>query len=176
MASGVARWPLVLQIPNALTALRLVVGLAFPWAPASRRLMLLIVAALTEALDGTLARLLDAQSRTGLVLDPIADKVFVLGAFAALVKDGTVPAPAALGLVGRDLLVLAGAAWVVLRHGRAGLHRMPPRVLGKLTTAVQLGLLLVLIGRPGTAVPPALYAAAAALSVAAGLDYLRHFR
>lgn len=176
MAQGAFRIGLAGWIPNALTTLRLVAGLIFPWAPASRRLELFAVAAVTEALDGPLSRLWNTTSRTGQILDPIADKIFVLGAYAALVGDGLVPLPAAIGLVTRDLLVLLGAVWVVLRYGREGMRRMPPRVLGKVTTAIQLGLMFLFLWRPETRVSPWVFGAAAGVSLAAGIDYLRHFR
>ena len=84
------------QIPNALTMLRLILAAAFfvamgRYAPpdggegwAAAAIILFIVAALTDALDGYLARKWNATSAFGRVMDPFCDKVLVLGALVYL--------------------------------------------------------------------------------------------
>jgi phosphatidylglycerophosphate synthase len=76
----VFRWPPVVLavIPNLLSAARLVLGLAFAAVPVSWRLVVVVVAGATEFLDGALRRLWHFSGAMGHLLDPIADKVFVL--------------------------------------------------------------------------------------------------
>jgi CDP-diacylglycerol--glycerol-3-phosphate 3-phosphatidyltransferase len=158
-------------IPNALSVVRLVLGLVFAAVPASWRLAVVAVAGVTEYLDGALSRLWHVSSATGRLLDPIADKVFVLAVLTTLVVEGRVSLPELLLIGSRDVMVLAGAAWAAARRGRAALTQMPPTMLGKLTTTGQIVfLLLILLGRGPVRF---VFAVTVLLSVAAGLDYLR---
>ena len=56
--------------------------------PADWRLPVVIAAAITDGVDGQLSRLMGAQSKLGVLLDPIADKVFFLAVVATLLWDG----------------------------------------------------------------------------------------
>ena len=101
-------------LPNFLSAARL---LAAPyvcfllWRQQYRTaLTALLLAALTDGLDGYLARSLNAQSRLGEVLDPIADKVLMGGAFLTLAFSGAIEPWLAVLVVGRDVLILLVAA------------------------------------------------------------------
>ncbi len=90
--------PLQRALPNALTTLRLVAAGVFVWllsstTPIEPRILLVaaslfIAAALTDALDGYLARRWNATSRFGRIADPLADKLLVLGAFVCLAGPG----------------------------------------------------------------------------------------
>jgi CDP-diacylglycerol--glycerol-3-phosphate 3-phosphatidyltransferase len=161
-------------IPNLLSASRLVLGLVFAAVPAPWRLVVFVAAGATECFDGPLSRLWHVSSATGRLLDPIADKVFVLAVLATLLREGRLALWELLLLASRDVIVLGGAAVVAARRGRAALTAMPPTLLGKLTTAGQLTfLLLILLGRGPVR---AVFAIAAVLSMIAGLDYLRRGR
>jgi CDP-diacylglycerol--glycerol-3-phosphate 3-phosphatidyltransferase len=162
-----------------LTLCRLGLGVAFPLLPVSWRLGAFLVAAATEALDGALARLLRVTSTFGQVLDPIADKVFVLAVLVTLAVDGPLAWWMIPLVVARDVLVLVGGLWVALRHGPSALSRMPPTTLGKLTTGAQFLLMLSLLVRlaPDPSLPDTvLLIVTATLSLLAGLDYLRRFQ
>lgn len=163
-------------IPTALTSVRLVLGLAFPWLPTAWRLPVFLVAMATEALDGMLARAWHVVGLIGQILDPIADKVFMLFALGALVWEGTIPAWSIPLVAARDLLVFAGCMRVWARDGRHALKRMPPSLLGKLATGGQYVWFLLLLTRPEWfAVGAAAFVIASTLSVAAGLHYLWRF-
>ncbi len=75
-------------LPNGLSLARLALGLALPWLPADWRLGAVLVAAITDLLDGLTARWLRAGSETGRVLDPLADKVFILSLVGILLSGG----------------------------------------------------------------------------------------
>jgi cardiolipin synthase (CMP-forming) len=161
-------------LPNGLSAARLVLGLAFPFVPADWRLAVVIVAALTDLLDGPAARWLHAESDTGRLLDPVADKVFVLVLAGTLLAEGTLHPLWALGVALRDVVVLIGLLYVIARRQWAVGRRLRPSSLGKCLTAVQFAVLLVLVAW-GSA-PVWLLAATTALSLAAAVDYARAFR
>lgn len=105
-------------------------------------LWLMALAALTDALDGWLARRLGANSRRGEVLDPIADKALLSGAFLALVLNGTVELWLAVLVIGRDVLILAMAGGALLRASR---RRFPPSLWGKASTVFQALLVVALV-------------------------------
>jgi phosphatidylglycerophosphate synthase len=170
-AAGLVR----VVVPNALSFLRIALGLAFPWAPRSWRGGLVVAAGLSDLFDGRLSRALGGTSTLGQILDPVADKLFVGIVLVTLVVEGELTTVEVLLLGFRDLAVLVGSAWSVVRHGWGCVKRMPPSLPGKLATAGQLGflLLLTLIGRDATLLIWLVEVAAATLSVLAGLDYLR---
>lgn len=161
-------------IPNVLTFIRLALGVAFPFLPSGSRWTALIVAGVTEYLDGQLARLLHAPTTTGRILDPVADKIFVASVLATLAWEGIVAPWQLLLVTTRDLCVILGALWVAVVRGPAAFRQMPPTLLGKTATAFQFVLLIaVMMMREVNGV---LLAITAALSVAAGIDYITRHR
>lgn len=134
------------QLPNALTALRLM--LVVPVAAAilagsdALALGLFAVAGVSDALDGYLARRNGWQTPLGRLLDPVADKLLVGVTFIALAVDGRLSAGFVVLVVLRDVLIGLGA---LVYRGRRGPFRPVPSVLGKLTTLALLSLALVLL-------------------------------
>jgi cardiolipin synthase len=175
-----ARRPVRSWLPNLLSASRLL--LAFPviylivagrWRAA---VVLLLIAGLTDSLDGLLARRWNAASRLGAYLDPLADKVLLSGSFLALGLAGALPWWL-VGLVfGRDVLILAGAGAVFLWRRRRDFR---PSLWGKLSTWIQVvTAAAAMVGRawPQWGLEPAAAAlvwATAVLTAWSGLDYLR---
>src|SRR5262245_56876243 len=112
------RRPPLLNVPNALSAARLflAVGLfvciAYEWWLSG--LGIFLVAALTDWLDGYLARLNNQTSSFGRNLDPLTDKVLVCGAFIFLLpveKAGLLPWMVTV-VVGRELLITGLRGWL----------------------------------------------------------------
>jgi phosphatidylglycerophosphate synthase len=161
-------------IPNGLSVARLLLGLTFPLVPAEWRLWVVAVAALSDALDGLIARLLHAESDTGRMLDPVADKVFVLVLAGTLVAEGAIHPLWAAGVAARDIVVLMGLVVVAARGRWSAYRKLRPSWPGKCTTAAQFALLLVLVAW-GSA-PVWLLAAITLLSAAAAVDYALRFR
>ena len=162
---------LLAALPNTLSLARLVLGLTFPWIPPGWRVGVVVVAVVTDLFDGAASRWFHAASTTGRILDPVADKVFVLSAVGTLVWEGTLGLWEAV-LVGlRDLAVLAGGAWLWLRQGRSALRGLAPTLLGKVVTGAQFGFFLVLLLYPAWAffwmVPTAILSGLAAAQYAA---------
>lgn len=129
------------HLPNALTLLRILltpaVGFFVARDDMRGALPLLSVAALSDAADGFLARRWQAASPLGAWLDPVADKLLAATVFAGLAFAGRLPWWLAGLVLGRDLLILAFAAWAM---SRKRMRRFPPSVWGKLSTVLQFSL------------------------------------
>ena len=129
----------VLTIPNALSAARLAGVPVFLWLVLGPRsatadywaVALLIVAGATDWLDGKIARAFNQSSRLGQVLDPAADRLYIVATIVALAVRGIIPwwLVAILGV--RELTV--GVALAVLRR-RAGFGTLQVSLVGKAAT------------------------------------------
>jgi cardiolipin synthase len=137
-----------LTIPNVLSALRLLGVPIFFWlivVPQRDGLALgiLIISAFTDWLDGYLARRLQQFSRLGELLDPMADRLYVVAALFALYLRDILPAWVVLILVGRDLVMLA----LLVYLKKFGYTGVPVHFVGKAATMNLLyALPLVLLG------------------------------
>ena len=129
----------VLTIPNLLSLLRLGLLPVFLWlvlgpdahGPA---VVVLMVIGISDWLDGALARKLDQTSSLGAVLDPVADRLYILVAVIGLAASDAIPVWLALLLAARDL-VLWGLVPVLRTRGYSAL---PVHFLGKAATAALL--------------------------------------
>ncbi|MGE0529239.1 MAG: CDP-alcohol phosphatidyltransferase family protein [Bdellovibrionales bacterium] len=166
--------PLLITLPNLLSGTRLVLGLVIVWLPAEWRLAILAVAALTDVLDGEASRFFKAQSEFGRLLDPIADKIFLVGFVLALLLEGTLAWWQVVLLAGRDIVVVSGGIWVLVRDGRGCLQKMGSRLAGKITTGLQF-LVLVLAVLPLPEAVNVVLIPTAILGLIAGLDYIREY-
>ena len=125
----------VLTLPNVLSALRLLGVPVFLWlilVPEADGLaiVLLAVAGFTDWLDGYLARKWHQITRVGQLLDPIADRLYILATLVGLLIRGIVPWWFVVLLVSRDLIMALVLA-VLKRRGVTGL---PVHFLGKAAT------------------------------------------
>jgi CDP-diacylglycerol---glycerol-3-phosphate 3-phosphatidyltransferase len=161
-------------VPNSLSLLRIGLALAFPWVPGAWRGGWIMAAALSDLFDGRLSRALHGTSTLGQILDPVADKLFVGIVLITLVLQRELTLVELLLLGFRDLAVMSGSAWSVIRRGWGSLRHMPPSLLGKLATAGQLGFLLLLsLGmNHTTSLFRLIEVAAVIVSILAGIDYL----
>jgi cardiolipin synthase len=136
----------ILTVPNQLTFLRLGFLPFFIISIHYRRydvaLAVLIIAALTDALDGLLARSLNQKTALGAYLDPIADKLLLSASFVVLAFNGKIRWWLATLVLSRDILLLTSAAVILVV---AGYRPFPPSIYGKLTTAVQILLVFAVV-------------------------------
>lgn len=137
------------HLPNALTILRMLVAPVILWLLLDKgfwahawALVLFVLAALSDYVDGRLARTWNVDSRLGQFLDPLADKLLVLGTFAALswILPNLVPWWAVLLVALRDVAVTALRSWNEA-HGRS----VKTLYAAKVKTAVQLTYLIALL-------------------------------
>jgi cardiolipin synthase len=136
----------ILTVPNQLTFLRLGFLPFFIISIHYRRydvaLGILIVSALTDGLDGLLARSLNQKTALGAYLDPIADKLLLSSSFVALALDGKIRWWLATLVLSRDILLLTSAVVILVV---VGYRPFPPSVFGKLTTALQILLVFAVV-------------------------------
>lgn len=163
--------------PNALTFLRValippVVVLTLVDTDVSSWIAFVAfgTAALTDGLDGYVARRMQLVSTTGQLLDPLADKLLVTAAMVALVVVDRFPAWAAVVIVVREIVVTA-LRLVANRRGRG----FPASLAGKAKTGAQLVAVLLYILPLGSGWDPlknTFLGLALALTVISGLDYV----
>ena len=157
------------SLPNVVSMSRLVLAAGFVGARGpEERLALIGAASATDFLDGWLARRRNASTRWGALIDPIADRVFVLAAVSAFVLSAELTVLQSLVLLARDVMTAVGFAVARLVPWLRPVE-FKARRLGKAVTVLQLATLVVVVAAP-RAVPP-LVAAVGALSAAAILDY-----
>jgi cardiolipin synthase len=137
-------WPDFANLANLLTLLRLLLVPVIIQAILSGRhgwaLALFMLAGLTDALDGMVARRLGRQTEAGAYLDPIADKCLLSGIFLALALARTVPWWFVAIVFGRDLYILLAAAAIMTF---TPVRKFPPSVWGKASTFIQLSTAVV---------------------------------
>ena len=171
----------ILNAANQLTLLRmglapllvvLVLQRRMGWA-----LVVFVVAGLTDALDGVIARLGHQQTTLGAMLDPVADKVLMTSSFIALTwAEGLavkIPVWLTVVILSRDAIIIVSVAIVNLTLGRRVFY---PSYLGKLTTVSQLltvGLVLLanVAGRGGELLRP-VFVATLTFTVTSALHYV----
>ena len=104
-------------------------------------LILFAIASLSDAIDGFIARFFKWQTDLGKILDPVADKLLMIGSITALWLNQIVPLSVFIIFVLRDLLILLGAAFEM-----SITEKTPsPNLIGKITTTSQIIYILVLI-------------------------------
>lgn len=156
-------------LPNVVSLSRVLLAAGFLATTGNgERIALVGVASLTDFLDGWLARRRNAVSRWGALLDPIADRAFVLAAVTTLLVQGQLTLVQYLVLLFRDVMTAIGfivarlVAWLRPVAFRA-------RPLGKVVTSLQLAALLAALALPRAV--DGLVLAVGVLSVAATVDY-----
>ena len=141
-------------------------------------MVLFFLAAVSDAVDGYIARSLNQTSIFGKFADPIADKLLVAGALIALVQLGELSAWPVMVIIAREFLV-TGLRILAISYGEA----IGARFLGKAKTISHVGLVLVLLidhsfalGVGGDIAKTAILALALALSIISGGEYFYRSR
>jgi cardiolipin synthase len=167
----------VLTLANRLTILRIlmtpVIAVLMLYNESGAALALFLVAGLTDALDGFVARRHGQRTALGMVLDPIADKLLLMSAVIVLTFLEELPRWFAIIVVSRDVFLLGGALIIYMFSGRMS---FPPSFLGKATTLFQIATVLVamldnLLPAVKSVVLP-LAVATLGLTAASGIDYV----
>jgi CDP-diacylglycerol---glycerol-3-phosphate 3-phosphatidyltransferase len=157
------------HVPNWISFSRLVMAGAFVGIGATEtRVTLIGLAAATDFLDGYIARRARVTSRWGALLDPIADRVFVLTAVSTFLFTGAITTVGYFVIIFRDLMTAVGflvariIPWLRPVEFRA-------RPVGKVVTVLQLGTFAAIMLRPSWVTP--LLATVFAASIWAVGDY-----
>ena len=134
------------RLPNLITMARIalvpVLILLLKDQEYAAALIVFVIAGVSDALDGYLAKRLNVQSRLGAILDPVADKLLLVSAYVMLTFLGHIPFWLMLVVAFRDLLIVVG---YVVYTSHAGPVKMRPSVLSKLNTVAQIALATLIL-------------------------------
>ncbi len=165
-------------IPNALCILRMLLVIPVAWLLANHEfkytLWLFAVAAATDGLDGFLAKRCGWMSELGKILDPLADKILLVGVFLTLGIMGLVPLWLAITAISRDMIITVGA---ITYNAIFGALEGRPTWISKLNTLAQIVFVLLVVGAHAVGhVPQNVLIAVGALvfvtTAVSGIDYV----
>ncbi len=174
----------VLTVANLLTVLRLILIPVFVTALYYERFVLALglffVAALTDGLDGLVARSFNQKTQLGAILDPMADKLLLVTAFVILSLPRfalTEPIPFWLTatVISRDVFIVLAALVINMT---TGFSRFRPSIPGKLNTLVQIVMIVFFLAANAfhllTQYLPIAYYVTLGIAVFSGLHYIPH--
>lgn len=170
-------------IPNVITVIRIALVLPIAWLLLQGNyvdaFILMVVAGVSDALDGALARRFGWMTRLGATLDPLADKLLVAVVFLVFTWQGHIPLWIAIIVLLRDFTIVIGAGVYKVLYEEV---EIAPTFLSKANTAMQLVvLMLIMVGLlPAgifseiaiAVVDPFSFYILAVLGVSSGLDYV----
>lgn len=135
-----------MNIPNSLTIVRMLmipvfVGLLL-YEQYTYCLVVLLLAGLTDGLDGIIARVANQRTELGAFLDPLADKLLLSSGFITLAFLGLIPLWVAILMVSRDVVLMGGT--LILRRTESR-FAISPTLLGKGATVLQLTYMVMVI-------------------------------
>ena len=138
---GSASESALLTLPNVITFARLCAVPAAVWLVLQDRMdaafWVFVAAGVSDAVDGWLARVCNARSRLGAILDPVADKALLVSMYVTLAAVGVLPDWLAILVVFRDLLIVGG---VLVLYVLGQPPAIQPILLSKANTALQITL------------------------------------
>src|SRR5262245_37388466 len=134
---------MVFTLANIISLSRVALAVAFALSHSpTRQVLLIVAAALTDFLDGFVARHFNQRSRLGEILDPTTDKMFVATAIGTMLVRGRLSIASALLLLIRD--VYNALAFIVIRVQHMPI-RLKARMSGKVVTVLQMTTLVVFL-------------------------------
>lgn len=166
------------DIPNLISLFRILLVAPLVWAMLGQHyhwvVLLFVVGGLSDALDGYLARRNGWTSRLGSILDPLGDKLMLAAVFLVLGWQGHLPLWLVALIIGRDVVIIAGA---IAYHFVVHRYEMAPSRVSKLNTVLQIGLAAAVVvslalGPLPQAISMALVWLVAATTLLSGLDYI----
>ncbi len=168
----------IATVPNLICLLRIALAVPIVWLLADGRfeptLVLFLIAALSDGLDGYLAKSFNQGSEIGKFLDPLADKLLLVSVFITLACIGLVPVWLAAVAVARDVVIGVGALIYKLLFGPVEAR---PTMASKLNTLVQILYVIAVVGQAAYPALPewpivALGALVLVTTVVSGVDYI----
>ena len=139
-----------MSIPNIITLGRILLVPFIVWAIASNQMeiafAIFIVAGVSDAVDGFLAKNFNMTSELGALLDPVADKALLVSIYVALGIWGAVPRWIVILVVSRDIMIV-GAVIVSWLYGKP--IPMKPLMVSKLNTVAQVAFAALVLGSVG---------------------------
>ncbi len=139
-----------MNLPNIVTTLRIVLVPIVVWAIISGQMQfafwLFVIAAISDAVDGFLAKQLSAASEFGAYLDPLADKALLVSIYVTLGIAGLLPRWIVIAVVSRDIMIVGAVvvAWIVGKP-----LTIQPFTVSKLNTMAQILLAALVLASSG---------------------------
>lgn len=167
-----------MSIPNILTIGRLLLVPIVVWAIAQGylhiALVLFVVAGVTDAVDGWIAKTFDQKTELGAYLDPLADKALLVSIYVSLAVFGFIPQWIAILVVSRDIMIVGA---VVLSYVLDRPLTIQPLLISKANTTAQIVFAALVLAAKGFALAMdqvllVAMVAVAALTIASALAYL----
>ncbi|SPD76194.1 putative CDP-diacylglycerol--glycerol-3-phosphate 3-phosphatidyltransferase [uncultured Desulfobacterium sp.] len=169
-----------MTIPNLITIFRIILTPIFiinliddNFLPA---LFIFIIAGVSDAADGFIARMFNQKSKLGSFMDPLADKILLVSAFVMLSAKGLIQPWLAVIVISRDLLIMLGVLILFLNNQNFAAR---PSVWSKMTTCLQLMTVFVVLTKDYFSTiysySPWLLWATGAMTILSGLHYTRHW-
>lgn len=137
-----------MNLPNAITIIRILLVPLFLYkiiqGEMAFAMAVYLTAAVSDGVDGFIARVWNQKTKLGSFLDPMADKLLVMTSFLTLSLIGIIPVWITLAVISRDIIIVVGSLLVYLMKGELTIR---PQPIGKVTTFFQFSyILLVLTG------------------------------
>jgi cardiolipin synthase len=146
---------LSLSIPNLITLARIILVPVVVWTIATGQLhlafLLFLAAAISDGVDGFLAKRFDWKTELGAYLDPLADKVMIVSIYVTLGITFVIPLWIVILVVSRDFMIVGAIilSWVVNRP-----VQIKPHIVSKLNTGMQIAFAALVLGANGYAFNP----------------------
>src|SRR4029078_7082394 len=156
--AGKRRVSIPTSIPNFITVGRILLVPIIVWAIASDQMALafavFIVAGVSDAVDGYLAKRFNRRSELGALLDPLADKALLVSIYIALGIWSAIPRWLVILVVSRDFMIVAAVmvSWLFDKH-----VAMKPSMVSKLNTVAQVALPALVLASLGFSFKPGPY-------------------
>ena len=167
----------MINVANKITIVRLLLVPLFIsfvlYAKWEMALLVFILAAISDGLDGYIARRFKQRTELGTVLDPIADKILILSAFISfsVVKifpgSERLPLYVPIVIISRDAIIVLGAVLIQFIKGKIEIR---PTAIGKVTTFFQMITVISILMK--LSVSPLLWNIAVAFTIFSGTDYI----
>jgi len=166
-----------MNLPNSITIIRILLVpllmILLLEGNFAMALLVFVVAGVSDALDGLLARVLKQQTEFGAYVDPLADKLLLNTSFVTLACLGELPSWLAVVVVSRDVIILGGLAILLLNHRSPTIRPTPD---SKITTFVQLLTVFFVLARgllePLVFLMPSLILLTALVTILSGFHYI----
>lgn len=168
----------VITFPNALSLSRILLTPVFLYLCAYHHdqaaLIIFFIASMTDWADGYFARLTACTSEVGKILDPIADKILLMAAYAGFYALGRLPLWLVVLVLARDGLIILLGTLALLRQWSL---KLDVHYISKINTMFQMLLIggVILLGQESLIVEGLIFITAVT-TVASGFSYGRHFQ
>ena len=137
------------MLPNVLSVIRIIltvpVVIALLKGQYLLTLLLFLLAGISDALDGWIAKQFSFQTRLGSILDPMADKILLTCTFITLYWVGILPLWLFMLIFVRDIIIVAGALGYFLGEMTSDSELLQPTLISKFNTVLQIALVLFLL-------------------------------